>query len=490
MVRDAARAEALADGAAPARRRAQRRRIITNLARPRVALVEAFVLAIFVGNEMLTGESGTTRSGSVVDLAVEALFLIPILYAALNFGVAGSLLTGGWVSLLIVAGDIAVDLANRRPLEAASDALMMLILDAVAVFVGWRMAVEQSARDRYWDLFDSNAAPILIVSGDGAVLEANAAARHTLAPAPMGAGARDRDRLVGRTLEGLLGRAALQPLAGASALVTPLGSRTQLRAVPSQFRGQRGETQVQIIFTSPTEEMRREQEAAAYARRVLASQEDERRRVAQELHDGPVQSLIQLCRSLDTAEEKAESIGDTRAEVARARDVAERIVAELRTIVRGLRPPALEHLGLIPTLGRLLDEFGERAAVVTHLEVTGSARRLDGDRELTLFRIAQEALSNAERHARAATVRLAVAFSDDAVALTVRDDGVGFSVPDPAERALETSGLGLRGMAERVQLVDGELSVTSEPGRGTAVHVVVPLDAGAPVIGVAARALR
>lgn len=483
-------ADAPADAAAP-ERRAKQRRIVSGLANPRVALVEAFVLAIFVGNEMLIGERGTTRSGAVVDLAVEALFLVPILYAALNFGVAGSLLTGGWVSLLIIAGDIAVDLANRRPLEAGSDALMMVILDAVAVFVGWRMAVEQNARDRYWDLFDSNAAPILIVSGDGAVLEANAAARRTLAPAPLGAGAGRRpDQLVGRTLEGLFGRTAPQSLAGASALVTPLGSSTQLRAVPSQFRSQRGETQLQIIFTSPTEEMRREQEAAAYARRVLASQEDERRRVAQELHDGPVQSLIQLCRSLDAAEEKSEASGDTRAEVARAREVAERIVAELRTIVRGLRPPALEHLGLIPTLGRLLDEFGERAGVVTHLEVTGRARRLESDRELTLFRIAQEALSNAERHARAGCVDLAVAFSSAAVTLTARDDGVGFSVPDPAERTLDTSGLGLRGMAERAQLVDGELTVTSQPGSGTTVHVVVPLSASAPVAGVAARALR
>ena len=438
------------------------------------------MLAIFVGNELMTGERGSTPAGSVLDLGVEALFLLPILYAAMNFGVAGSLLTGGWVTILIVAGDIAVDLGGGHLPEAESDLTMILILDAVAVFVGWRMAVEQSARDRYWDLFNSNDAPVLIVSAAGVVREANAAACAAFCASAIPRAAPSGGALAGRALEQLVGSSAALLLAGISAPVSAPAIGATYRAAPSRLRSPRGEPQLQIAFSNLTEQMRREEEAAAYARHVVAAQEDERRRVAQELHDGPVQRLIHLCRTLDLAEEHMDPGAGARAEVEGARHVAELIVAELRNILRGLRPPALEHLGLVPTLGRLLDELRERAGIRTRLEVHGAARRLDGELELALFRVGQEALSNVEHHAAASSVLLVVGFSDATVSLTVRDDGIGFDDSNPRADAGQTR-LGLRGMAERVQLIGGMLRIRTASGQGTEVAVTVPLPGpGAP----------
>lgn len=448
------------------------------LANPRIVLVEALVVAIFVGNELLTGHRGMTPSGSVLDLAVEACFLVPILYAALNFGVAGSLLTGGLVSVLIAAGDIAVDLGDHRLHDAGTDLVMMLILDAVAVFVGWRMAVEQSARDRYRDLFEANAAPILLVDVNGVVQEANDAARRLLdAVAPLQpprAARPSRAAILARPLEELFGTSAAALLEGKVALLGAPGSGAHLRAVPSRLRSRRGEVQMQVVIENLTEEMRREQEAATYARHVLSAQEDERRRVAQELHDGPVQRLVHLCRTLDFVEEVEEVSRPVRDELAGARELTEVIVTELREILRGLRPPALEHLGLVPTLTRLVDEVGGRAGLAAELIVEGKARRLDGDLELTVFRIGQEALSNVERHAKAASVRLTLSFGADVLRLEVRDDGIGF-VPDLLAGEWQVAHLGLRGMAERAQLVGGALRVTSEPGQGTAVEATLPV---------------
>lgn len=447
---------------------------------PRIWLVQVLVLAIFIGNELFVGERGTTAGGIVLDIAVESLFLVPILYAALNFGVAGSLLTGAWVSVLMMGGDIALDLGDRRFSDAGTDAVMVVVLDVVAIFVGWRMAVEQAERDRYWDLFESNAAPVLIVDSAGTVTEANAAARRslsfgkeTIAPSTSeGPGG-----LPGVSLAAVVGPTAVQLLAGDPAIVTLPSGTTTFRAVPTRLAGRRGESRLQVVLENLTEEMRREYESSEYARCVLRGQEEERRRVAQELHDGPVQRLVQLCRQLDIVDEEAGVPLPARSELASARDLAELVVTELREILRGLRPPALEHLGLVPTLRRALDELSERSGISATLALEGGQRRLEGEIELTLFRIGQEALNNIERHASATAVRVLLGFARGEVSLIVRDNGVGFEpgalLDDPARQTF-----GLRNMAERAQLIGGELEVRSQQGRGTEIRVVVPRPAG------------
>jgi signal transduction histidine kinase len=212
----------------------------------------------------------------------------------------------------------------------------------------------------------------------------------------------------------------------------------------------------------------------AYAARVVLGQEEERRHIAQELHDGPVQTLIHLCRKLDEVSSRDEdpSPGGT-LRLSDLRVIVEETVAELRSIARGLRPSVLDDLGLVASINQIVSEAGERQRFDASFGVTGPERRMAPAVELALFRIAQEALSNAERHASANRVAVGLSFDDCGVRLLVTDDGVGFDIGDDHENA-DSGRLGLRGMTERARLIGSELTVHTGPGEGTTVDVRVP----------------
>jgi signal transduction histidine kinase len=213
--------------------------------------------------------------------------------------------------------------------------------------------------------------------------------------------------------------------------------------------------------------------ARAAAHGVVRGQEDERRRVAQELHDQPVQTLIILCRGLDAVSANAMLPEGTRKQVAAARQTAEETIEGLRRIARGLRPPALDDLGLQACIGQLVTDIEERTDILAELRLPERPTRLTPEVELAIFRIAQEALSNVERHARAHNVSVALAVERNAIALFVDDDGVGFEHPAAASGPSSTS-LGLIGMTERAQLLGGNLEIVSTPGGGTQLRAVVP----------------
>ncbi len=153
--------------------------------------------------------------------------------------------------------------------------------------------------------------------------------------------------------------------------------------------------------------------------------------------------------------------------------MAENILKDVRRFSRDLRPSLLDDLGLVPAVEWLTEDLSASSSIQARLDVVGD-RRLEPEVELSLFRIAQEALSNVRRHSRASQVVVRLAFSEQRVRLQVRDDGIGFV---PGERPADLSsarGLGLRGMRERAELIGGRFSVTSAPGKGTAVRAVVP----------------
>src|SRR5207248_7793810 len=189
-----------------------------------------------------------------------------------------------------------------------------------------------------------------------------------------------------------------------------------------------------------------------YAGRILHAQEDERRRLSQELHDQPLQDLIHLCRQLDAGRMDG------------AREVATQVVSELRQISHGLRPPALDDLGLTAALRKLVADFSARTGIAASYRVEGRARRLPADVELGLFRIAQEALNNVSRHAAAERVTVRARFLEGEVRLAVNDDGAGFVTGQAAE-----SSLGIAGMTERAALLGGRLEVVSGAGKGSTV---------------------
>jgi signal transduction histidine kinase len=159
------------------------------------------------------------------------------------------------------------------------------------------------------------------------------------------------------------------------------------------------------------------------------------------------------------------------------RSSVEDTVAELRSIARGLRPSVLDDLGLVASINQVVTEATERQGFESSFTIDGTVSRLPQDVELAVFRIAQEAVTNAERHAAARRVDVALEFGDGWLELSVGDDGVGF---DPqSEFWGDTQSLGLPGMSERARLVGGRLRMASKVGRGTTVTVRVPVAATA-----------
>ncbi len=223
---------------------------------------------------------------------------------------------------------------------------------------------------------------------------------------------------------------------------------------------------MQVIFEDVTTETRRHDLMEAYAGQVVLGQEEERRHIAQELHDGPLQALIHLCRQIDALEGAPTGSGATDLRdggmLASMRASVEDTVAELRSIAKGLRPSVLDDLGLVASINQILTDATERQGFQSSFTVDGTVVRLPPAVELAVFRIAQEAVTNAERHARADRVDVTLLFGDGWLGLTVTDDGAGF---DPQEQFWgETQSLGLPGMSERARLVGGRLTVTSRDG--------------------------
>ncbi len=214
----------------------------------------------------------------------------------------------------------------------------------------------------------------------------------------------------------------------------------------------------------------------SYARQILTAQEEERKRMARELHDDTAQSLVALSRQFDTvlaADDQAPEGIKKRLEELRL--IAAEILRDVRRFSQDLRPSTLDDLGLLPTLEGFMTKLSQEDNIEVQVKVVGDKRRLSPEMELVLFRIAQEALNNVRKHSQATEVVSTVEFGDGVVKLTISDNGRGFKVPDRPGDLVEMGKLGLAGMFERAQLAGGTLTVQSKPGQGTTVLAEIPV---------------
>ena len=203
--------------------------------------------------------------------------------------------------------------------------------------------------------------------------------------------------------------------------------------------------------------------------RVIDTQEEERGRVARELHDGISQILVSARYAFDLTQRRLK-LGDARASESLGKGIANLTTAiqEVRRISRDLRPGTLDDLGLGPALKTLTDEFTDRTGIETDLETVVFRNRLDDDAKTALFRVAQEALTNIERHSGASEVKVRIFGHKKGATLRVQDNGMGF------HQDCARGGLGLRNMEERVEQLDGTLRILSSP-TGTIIEAEVPL---------------
>jgi signal transduction histidine kinase len=225
------------------------------------------------------------------------------------------------------------------------------------------------------------------------------------------------------------------------------------------------------------ETLQEEQRAhAQLLAKTISAQEDERKRIARELHDQTSQDLAALMLSLDTcALGLATGESGLQQHLDTAKSIAETMLENTRRLINDLRPSLLDDLGLAAAIAWYGERRLQPMGVALDLQYDQMQARLPAFLETALFRITQEALTNVVRHADASRVQVTLRVQDDSATLTVRDNGRGFQDPVTTSAGAQRQGLGLRGMRERVTALGGEMCVESAPGRGTGITVTVPV---------------
>jgi two-component system sensor histidine kinase DegS len=224
-----------------------------------------------------------------------------------------------------------------------------------------------------------------------------------------------------------------------------------------------------------TERKNAEESLRHYLREITRAQEEERRRIARELHDDTAQDLVILLRQVDKLMSAADNLSPQNAEL--LEEIGHQTSKTLEGVHRfsqDLRPSLLDDLGLLPALEWLASDLTEHFGIAVDMKVLGSVRRLPPEVESVLFRIAQEALRNVWKHSGTSRAWVTLEFGGDKVVVTVRDEGKGFKLPERREDLAVAGKLGLAGMRERAQLIGGRLKLQSEPGKGTTVTLEVP----------------
>ncbi|MBT9153610.1 MAG: Signal transduction histidine-protein kinase/phosphatase DegS [Firmicutes bacterium] len=211
--------------------------------------------------------------------------------------------------------------------------------------------------------------------------------------------------------------------------------------------------------------------------RIIRAQEEERRRLARDMHDGPAQMLANVMLRAEICERLLDAdLAQVRGELRSLKEVVRGSIKDIRKVIFDLRPMALDDLGLVPALKRYISDVKEQRGLLVELSVQGLDRRMPSVVEVASFRIVQEGLNNVLKHARAAKVQVKIEFGKDALLISITDDGQGFAV----DEALTERGehFGLLSMRERVQLLEGTCQIESAPGRGASIMVRLPIREG------------
>ncbi len=247
------------------------------------------------------------------------------------------------------------------------------------------------------------------------------------------------------------------------------------------------DSSILLLFLSPVyflvhrpfwrERRRQEDQLHHLSRQLLNAAESERQRIARDLHDEIGQSLTALQFGVATLEKSAPASAEELSEhCQRLSKTIENLGNHVRQVTSLLRPALLDDLGLVPAIRWLIEQSqGSFPALAIDFETLGCDRRLDPEVEIALYRICQECLNNVVRHAGASRVTISFLCSRTSIALTVQDNGRGFSVKKAGDGTLAVSGIGLIGMRERMAALGGYLDIRSQPGAGTEIEAVLPV---------------
>jgi len=407
-----------------------------------------------------------------------SLFLLPVIYAGMAFGLRGSGPTALWCAALTIPNALLF----HPGAEAYGELWQAGLVVAVGIFIGQRIDRERAARivaerrqreqqaseTKYRTVFDSAGDAILLVNGGSVIFDANAAACQLLG--------KTSKELRGQRLQhvasGALAEVAKDSLSSRviGPLTTPDRPPQWLMPVHTQLQDASGRDLSLLLLRDVSLQVERQQLLEGFAAQTLAAREAERRRIARDLHDGPIQSLVHLWRSLDQIEVEDDATQET---IAAARTTAEQVSAELRRVSRELRPSVLDDLGLTAALKAETAAFEHRSGIRTRYAEHGNPDELTDELQLAVLRVCQEALHNVERHAGASSVSVAITVAPTGMELAVADNGRGIRHVVRPSDLVAAGKLGLVGMQERARLVGGMCEVSGSPS-GTTVRFTAP----------------
>jgi two-component system, NarL family, sensor histidine kinase DegS len=225
----------------------------------------------------------------------------------------------------------------------------------------------------------------------------------------------------------------------------------------------------------------RERERQAYIAKLVETQEAERRRIAQELHDETLQTLMVIANKSDSLALSGTEDGQVKGNLWIKQELLQ-TMDDLRRLSMNLRPSVLDNFGLVSGVRWLVNNSNAQNGCRLDVTIVGPEQKMSSLSEVTAFRVVQEAISNIQRHAHAKDGAVTLEFDDDRLELEVKDNGVGFQPPDRLGAFVNKSKLGMIGMEQRVLSIGGELEVDSRPGRGTRVWASIPYSGSAEVV--------
>lgn len=467
--------------------------------------VQAMVLVATAPHYFIE-QAGFTNPFETFHGLAMTLYVVPLLYAAITFGWEGAILTALWAAVLtspsiwvwhrasyhwlaevgqlaitlpmgvLVAWRVELEAKQRRRAEQTSASLSLL--NEIGERLGHTLEVELALPGvlaRLYEGLSIDAAWLCLEpesSGGDSVVMVQARTPSLSAEIPI----EEVHRLTVATGESVSveGRAVGIPMVTEGGVMGSIGAA----ASPGQALSEEQLTllgtvahEIRVAVENARLYRQRQESLQSYARQVTQAQEEERLRIARELHDETAQELVHLVRRLEQMGELAPA--PLAPHIQELLELARSTLQSVRRFSRDLRPSVLDDLGLLPAIELAVEETNGRLAGGARLAVTGEPRRLDPQVELALFRIAQEALHNVERHACATTATVEVNFLANAVRLVVTDDGRGYQTPPNFSDLARAGKLGILGMKERAELVGGTLELHSLEGQGSSVVVEV-----------------